>query len=66
VLKLARDYHERLISVARDRGGVQSGNKTKPEIQDVKKQEEEQKNAGDPLENVEPVAGISVVKDIGL
>src|SRR5437870_5311638 len=58
--ELARDDGERLVGMARYRQSIQSRYHPKPEIQDVKRDKEEQNDSRHALDRVEPIARIRV------
>src|SRR5205814_1019465 len=62
VMKLPRDDLETLIGMMRDRHGIQPGNHSKPEIQNVKSNEEEKYDPGDSLNRVEPISRVRIIK----
>src|ERR1051326_8570540 len=63
--KLARDDIKSLVRIIGHGQVVQAGNHPKPEVEHVKKDEEEENDAGDALDQVEPVARVRIVQVVG-
>ena len=65
-VKLAWDDSKSLIRVTSDGHHVQIWYQSEPEIQNMKKEKEEQENTRQPLKEVEPISGIAVTEHIWL
>src|SRR6267378_8680439 len=63
--KLTRYDIESLVRMGGHRDTVQSRDHSKPEIQDVKRNKEEQDDSGYPLHEIEPVARVRVSQVVG-
>ena len=65
-LKFRRDDCERFVGVPRDRSEIEIRDHSESQVQDVEQQKEKKENAGRPLENVKPVASVTVAQRIWL